>query len=115
MKNLIRNLTLSAAALVAALVMAPKSEAREIARFARPGGHVRVHAPRRVYVAPRFYTPLRHAVPFRVVSGVRFYGTCPGPGYVFVDGGWALPPFASAVWVPAHYDRFGIRTGGHWR
>ena len=96
MKNPMRNLMLSAAAL-AALMVAPKSEAA-----------VRVAVGFRV-------APVRSVVPYRVVSGVRFYSRCPGPGYVYLEGGWVAPPHAGAVWVRGHHDRFGIWIGGHWR
>ena len=45
---------------------------------------------------------------------VRVVGVRPGPGYVFVEGAWILPPFAGAVWVPGHYQG-GFYLRGHWR
>lgn len=140
MRNQMRNLTLSAAALAAILVTAPtvsadqrggsqrergaRTEAsrrevnrgREINRrrdFDRNRGFQRNEG-FRAHLAPRYFAP-RFVAPFRVVSGIRFYNYCPGPGYLYVDDGWVLPPFVGAVWAPAHYDQFGIWCGGHWR
>jgi hypothetical protein len=73
-KNVMRNLMLSAAAL-AALAVAPKSEA-----------------------AVRVAVGVRVGPPVRVVAPCRVH-----------------PPYRGAVWVPGHYDRFGIWIGGHWR
>lgn len=38
---------------------------------------------------------------------------CPGPGYVFVNGGWVLPPYAGAYWVGPRYAG-GRYVGGYW-
>ena len=113
MKKILRNVTLTAAALVAALAAAPKSEADVRIGFGFHAG------PRAVYAPYYPYGPHRYVAPFRVFHGVRFYSYYPGPGSVYiVDGGytgWVLPPFAGAVWVPGYYDRFGFWVGGHWR
>ena len=38
---------------------------------------------------------------------------CPGPGYVFVNGAWILPPYAGAYWVgPRWYG--GHYYAGYW-
>jgi hypothetical protein len=118
MNKLTRNLILPAAAL-AALLLAPQSEARGVERGR--GRDVRAHERmehRHVYVRP--YRGYRHVVPFRapyrVASGIRFYSRYPGPGFVYVTGyGWVLPPFFGAVWVPGHYDIGGLWVGGFWR
>jgi hypothetical protein len=185
MRNLRRTVTLSAAALVAAVMMAPRSDAQERnrgradapargsernggarvdrnqggridrnqgGRFDRhEGGRVdrdgsrfqgreasRLHdggrfdrdrgrfaygpgfrgfsryQPHRSYVASRAYG----YSPFRVFGGLRFYSSCPGPGYVYIsDGdceGWVYPPYAGAEWLPGSYDRFGVWIGGRW-
>jgi hypothetical protein len=135
MKNLMRNLTLSAAAL-AALVAAPKSnaegprrvETRETFRGnpghsgsfrgeAFRGGRFRGNEFRgRAFVRPpAFFSGRRSIAPFRVFAGSRFYSYCPGPSYIYVDElGWVFPPFFGAVWVP-RFDPFGVRIGGFWR
>jgi hypothetical protein len=147
MRNLIRNMTLSAAALAATLVTAPTVSADQRGGVQRENRERqgRVESPRRDvnrgrdfdrnrdrgfhgnegfrahvtprYFAPRFVSP-RYA-PFQVFGGIRFYSTCPGPGYVYIsDGdyeGWVYPPYLGAVWLPGHYDRFGIWCGGRWR
>jgi hypothetical protein len=143
MKNLMRTLTLSAAAL-AALVAAPKSSAAEFrrggARQMRPfrgetfrgrefrgrefrGGEFRGrelsgHEFReRAFVRPpAFFSGRSYVTPFRVYAGSRFYSTRPGPGYLYMsDLGWVFPPFPGAVWVPAHYDFEGFFIEGGWQ
>jgi hypothetical protein len=138
MKTLMRTLTLSAAAL-AALVAAPKSNAAEFrrgeARQMRPfrgetfrgrefrggefrGGEFRGREFReRAFVRPpAFFSGGRHIAPFRVFAGSRFFSYCPGPGYIHIDDlGWVFPPFVGAMWVPAHFNRFGVQIGGFWR
>lgn len=167
MKTFRRTVTLSAAALVAAVMTAPNSDAQERSRgraeapargsernggghtdrsqgdrfnqhgggrFDRDGRSDRGRLDRdggRFAYGPRFrgiprYAPYRSFVssrfygfsPFRVFGGLRFYSSCPGPGYVFVsDGdceGWVYPPYAGASWLPGHYDRFRVWIGGHW-
>jgi hypothetical protein len=133
MKTLMRTLTLSAAAL-AALMAAPKSSAeafrRGETRAIRPfrGETFRGHEFRgrafrggefreRAFVRPPAFAIGRRSIaPFRAFAGNRFFSYCPGPGYVYVDdGGWIFPPFAGAVWVPFHLNRFGVRIGGFWR
>jgi hypothetical protein len=136
MKNLIRSLTLSAAAL-AVLVAAPKSnadgprrtETRETFRGSPGHGesfrgeafrgrelHGRDWHARGVARPPASFYGRRYAAPFRVFAGSRFYSYCPGPGYIYVDElGWIFPPFSGAMWIPAHVDRFGVRIGGFWR
>jgi len=129
MNKLTRNLILPAAAL-AALLLAPTSEAQG---FSRDRGHeargvergrgrdVRAHErmeSRNVYVRPyrgyRYVAPYR--APYRVASGIRFYPRYPGPRYVYVTGfGWTLPPFFGAVWVPGNYDIGGFWVEGFWR
>ena len=114
MRRIVRNLTLSAAALVAALTVAPKSEAAW--RF-HAGGPVRRVAPFRV--APFRAAPFRvagfRAAPFRTFGGLSFYSYCPGPGYLFVNGGWVFPPFPGAVWIAPRYGRGGVFIRGHFR
>jgi hypothetical protein len=143
MKNLMRTLTLSAAAL-AALVAAPKSNAAEFrrgeARQMRPsrgetfrgnpghGGNLRGETFRgresrggefrgRAFVRPpAFFSGGRHIAPFRVFASSRFFSYCPGPGYIYIDDlGWVFPPFVGAMWVPAQFNRFGVQIGGFWR
>jgi hypothetical protein len=119
MNKLTRNLILPAAAL-AALLLAPGSEARaaERGRAQEPRGHERYEG-RRVYARPpvrgyRYVAPYRAS--YRVAPGLRFYAAYPGPGYVWIAGcGWTLPPFFGAVWVPGHYDVSGFRVEGFWR
>lgn len=125
MKTLMRNLTLSAAAL-AALVAAPKSNADGPRRtetretFRGNPGHGESHGygwHDRAFVRPTvyFYGP-RYVSPFRVFAGSRFYSYCPGPGYIYIeDLGWVFPPFPGARWFPAHIDRFGVQIDGCWR
>ena len=132
MNKLTKTLILPAAAF-AALLLAPASEARDVERgrghesrgYDRPGrdrGYDRRGPERRKHAyhwAPR-YTPAhrayRYAAPYRVISGYRFYSSCPGPGWVYVaGGGWVLPPFFGAVWVPPHHDIGGFRVEGFWR
>ncbi|MCM3875227.1 MAG: hypothetical protein NEA02_02295 [Thermoanaerobaculia bacterium] len=140
MRNLMRNLTLSAAALAALASFAPKAEAQEHGRdragesrgFARrePGRQEfrehgrqesREHAyrgpGRHAYAPPvRRFHASRYVSPFRVYGGSRFYSTRPGLGYLFVSGlGWVFPPFPGAVWVPAHYDLRGFFVESCWR
>ena len=119
MNKLTRNLILPAAAL-AALLLAPKSDAREVdrghAHGARGGYGQTEHG--RAYAPPvrgyRYATPYRG--PYRATAGYRFYPARPGPRYVYVTGfGWALPPFFGAVWVPPHFDIGGVRVDGCWR
>jgi hypothetical protein len=41
-----------------------------------------------------------------------------GGRYVWVPGGWVLPPRPRAVWVPAHYRQTPggwVFVPGHWR
>jgi hypothetical protein len=139
MKNLMRTLTLSAAAL-AALLAAPQSNADQVrrggARETRTfrgetfrGGESRGQSFRpgrqfhgnefhgRAFSRPAaFFSGRRSIAPFHVFAGSRFFSYCPGPGYIYIDGlGWVFPPFAGAFWVPAHADRFGVRIGGFWR
>ncbi len=143
MNNTMRNLTLSAAALAALSVLAPRASAddhgrnrgRVEARRQESRSFERREAPRafresrgrefrgRAYVAPRYryegsraryVAPFR--APFRVFSGFRFYSAFPGSGYVYVPGyGWVLPPFFGAVWVPGHDDIDGDWVEGFWR
>lgn len=91
MKTRNRLLTLAAAAVTAAL-LSPKAEA-----------------------ACRVAVGVRVGAPYRMVGGIRFYGVRPGPAYVWVGGGWALPPYAGANWVPGHWTRYGAWIHGHWR
>lgn len=78
--------------------------------------------------------PAREVVVARTPPAVRVetQTVIPGPGYVWtpgywrwtgtdyvwVSGGWVMPPQATAVWVPGHWAH---RTGGwmwiagHWR
>ena len=146
MKNLMRTLTLSAAAL-AALVAAPKSNAQEFRRgearvtargnpgrgnpgYGNPGhgGSFRGETFRgREFRGndwhnrgfgrqPAYFYGHRYGSPFRVFAGSRFYSYCPGPDYIYIDDlGWVFPPFAGALWAPAHFDRFGVQIGGFWR
>lgn len=144
MKNLMRTLTLSAAAL-AALVAAPMSNAQEFRRGAAHetfrgspghGGNFRGQTFRghefrggefrdrefrggefrgRTFARPPVFFGRGRIAPFRFFAGSRFYSYCPGPDYVYVDDlGWVFPPFVGAVWVP-RFDRFGVRIGGFWR
>ncbi len=119
MNKLTRNLILPAAAL-AALLLAPASEARD----ARPRQRARRARARAVRARPRpaprpsaaTGTRRRTARPIRVASGFRFYSVRPGPRYIYVTGfGWALPPYFGAVWVPGHYAFGGVWVDGCWR
>jgi hypothetical protein len=185
MKNLMRNLTLSAAALAALVSIAPKADAQDWnrgqGREARPsrggergprgdalrgeagrregyrGGAFRGDSGRREGIRGEsyrgrefrgresrgpefrgrdfrggafrgngwrgrsFFRPSAnfygrgYVSPFRTYAGSRFYSSCPGPGYLYVNElGWVLPPFAGAVWVPAHYDYDGYYVEGDW-
>jgi len=92
MKPTLRNVTLAAASLVAAVSFTPRSEA-----------------------AVRVRVGVRVGAPLRVVAPVRVVGVRPGPRYLLVEGAWVLPPWSGAVWVPGHYDRFGVYVAPHWR
>jgi hypothetical protein len=140
MRNTMRNLTLSAAALAALMAIAPKASADE--RGPGRGGESRrterresgrqefrergreefrersYRGPGRyAYAAPvRNFYGSRYSAPFRVYAGSRFYFDRPGPGYLFVNSlGWVFPPFPGAVWVPAHTEIDGFFVEGCWR
>jgi len=134
MNTTMRNLTLTAAALAALMVTAPKAAAddrgRNQNRRESPRQEYREHEGHehgygygrgsygRAYVAPRPVARYGHgyAAPFRIFSGVRFYSAYPGPNYVYIANyGWVVPPFFGAVWVPAHYDVEGYWVEGFWR
>ncbi len=115
MNNTLRNLTLSAAALAALTVIAPRASADDRSRDRGHGAprqesrsFERREAPRqdfrgndrhewrgrgndghgRAYVAPaRPFVRYGYGyrAPFRVFSGFRFYAACPGPGYVYIS------------------------------
>jgi hypothetical protein len=138
MKNLMRTLTLSAAALAALVVAAPQSNADQVrrgeARATRPfrgqtfrggesrgrefrGGALRGNEFRgRAFARPpAFFSGRGRIAPFRFFAGSRFFSYCPGPGYIYIDDlGWVFPPFAGALWVP-RFDPFGVQIGGFWR
>jgi len=44
---------------------------------------------------------------------VNYAPPCPGPGYVFVNGVWTLPPYAGAYWVGPRYVG-GRYVRGYW-
>ena len=131
MNTTLRNLTLTAAALAALTVTAPKAAAddhgRNQNRREAPRQEFREHERHeyrergygRAYVAP--VRPVvrygyGYAAPFRTVAGFRFYSAYPGPGYVYIANyGWVVPPFFGAVWIPAHYDIEGYWVEGFWR
>jgi hypothetical protein len=131
MNTKMRNLTLTAAALAALTVTAPKAAAddrgRSQNRREAPRQEYREHERHeyrergygRAYVAP--VRPVvrygyGHAAPFRTFAGFRFYSAYPGPGYVYIANyGWVVPPFFGAVWIPAHYDIGGYWVEGFWR
>ena len=130
MNTTMRNLTLSAAALAALMVIAPKASAEDRGRDRREAprqefrGHEGVESRGRErrenfrYMAPRPFVRYGYgyAAPFRIFSGFRFYSAYPGPGYVYIaDLGWVLPPFWGAVWIPGHYDIGGFWVEGFWR
>jgi hypothetical protein len=53
---------------------------------------------------------VRVGVPFVPAPVVA---VAPGPGYVFVNGAWVLPPYAGAYWVgPRYYGGRYVR--GYW-
>jgi hypothetical protein len=131
MNHNLRTLTLSAAALAALMVIAPKAfaddhgrgrraesprqEFRENERHEWRGPEVRGHFR---YAAPRPVVRYGYGYvsPYRVFSGFRFCSACPGPSYVYIANyGWVLPPFFGAVWVPGHLDFRGYRVEGFWR
>ncbi|MDL2717446.1 MAG: hypothetical protein PT977_06805 [Acidobacteriota bacterium] len=177
MKNLMRNLTLSAAALAALVSIAPKADAQDWTHArgseSRREGEFRgnerregrgrvVESPRRefreerrgefrgrefhgqgwggdyggrefrghawggrgyggraFFRAPAFLRPPaffgRGYSRYSVYGGSRFYSSCPGNGYVYVnDLGWVYPPYAGAVWAPAYYDEDGSYVEGCW-
>jgi len=114
MNKTLRNLTMSAAAL-AALATAPKVGAEDLRGWHEHGGHFRHHEWHR-HPFPEHARVMYRMPPFRVTSGVRFYGYRPGPRYVYVSGyGWCLPPYLGAVWVPPHRDVRGFWVAGFWR
>jgi len=114
MRNLMRNLTLSAAALAALVSIAPKADAqnrggrgsespRQESREQRGGvsrgretrgQQFREHGVEfrgRAFngYRGRAFFPARsfgrgYVSPFRVFAGRRFYSYCPGPGYVYI-------------------------------
>ena len=192
MKNLMRNLTLSAAALAALASIAPKAEAQDWTRargFESPrrefhendrrefrgqavesprkdfretqrgefrgrefrGGEFRGHESRRgefrghgwggdfrgrefrggefrghgwgghaffrppSFLRPQAFFGRGYDSNYRVYAGSRFYSSCPGSGYVYVnDLGWVYPPYAGAVWAPAYYDEDDSYVEGCW-
>jgi hypothetical protein len=126
MKNLMRTLTLSAAAL-AALAAAPMASANPWGHFPLPptphemrGMWNARHGERHYgYHAKHAYPYGRYAYPhgrYRVYAGRRFYAYRPGPAYVYVRGyGWCTPPYAGAVWVPGHYGPRGLWIEAHFR
>lgn len=81
------------------------------------GGYApRYVAPVRPYVRYGYGGGYAYGAPFRTYAGVRFYSSCPGPGYVYIANvGWGLPPFQGAVWYPGYYDDEGIWIEGCWR
>jgi hypothetical protein len=136
MNNLMRNLTLSAAALAALVSIAPMAAADEHGRgggasrgnerresgrqefrehaYRGPGRYAYTPPVRSFYGAG--YYGNRYAAPYRVYAGSRFYSYRPSPGYFFISGlGWVFPPFAGAVWVPAHTEINGFFVEGCWR
>ena len=136
MNTKMRNLTLTAAALAALMVTAPKAAADEHGRDRnrretprqefREERHERndrheqgYRGYGRAYVAP--VRPVArygygYAAPFRIFSGFRFYSAYPGPNYVYIANyGWVVPPFFGAVWIPGHYDIEGYWVEGFWR
>lgn len=143
MNTTTRNLTLTAAALAALMVTAPKAAAQEHTRGGGRGnapqqqqgsrsfrGNERRESPRqefrehgyggygRAYVAPRPVARYGYGygAPFRIFSGVRFYSAYPGPNFVYIANyGWVVPPFFGAVWIPAHFDIGGTWVEGFWR
>jgi hypothetical protein len=143
MNTKMRNLTLTAAALAALTVTAPKAaaddhgrsqnrreaprqEVREHERhelhehgYGGYGGYGRYEGYGRGYAAPvRPFVRYGYgyAAPFRTFAGFRFYSACPGPGYVYIANyGWVVPPFFGAVWIPGHYDIEGYWVEGFWR
>jgi hypothetical protein len=128
MNTTMRNLTLTAAALAALTVTAPKAAAddhgRSQNRREAPRQEFREHERHeyrergygRAYVAPVRPVRYGYAAPFRTFAGFRFYSACPGPGYVYIANyGWVVPPFFGAVWIPAHYDIGGYWVEGFWR
>ena len=128
MNSTMRNLTLTAAALAALTVIAPKASADERERD-RQGSRQEVrhddhggwhghesHEHFRYAPHPVYRYGYGYYAPYRVYSGYRFYPYSPGPGYVYIAGfGWVFPPFFGAVWVPAHYDIGGFWVEGTWR
>lgn len=132
MNTKMRNLTLTAAALAALTVTAPKAAADDHGR-----NQNRRESPRqeyreerhehgyggyayrgRAYVAPRPVVRYGYgyAAPYRTYAGFRFYSACPGPGHVYIANyGWVRPPFFGAVWIPGHYDIEGYWVEGFWR
>ena len=86
--------TLTFAATLATLAVAPRSEAA--VRVS-----IRVPAPR-----PAVRVVARPAV----VVGVR-----PSAAHVWIEGAWVRPPYAGAVWVAGHHTRRGVWIPGHWR
>ena len=153
MKNLMRNLTLSAAALAALASIAPKAEAQDWTRargVESPrrefhendrrefrgrefrGGEFRGHESRRgefrghgwgghaffrppSFLRPQAFFGRGYDSNYRVYAGSRFYSSCPGAGYVYVnDLGWVYPPYAGAVWAPAYYDEDDSYVEGCW-
>ena len=73
-------------------------------------------APVRPYVRYGYGGGYGYGAPYRTYSGFRFYSSCPGPGYVYIANiGWALPPYAGAVWIPGYYDDEGLWIEGCWR
>ncbi len=55
--------------------------------------------------------PLTACTTTAVVRPVR-------PARVYVEGRWVYPPYAGAVWVPAHWEHRGfgrVWIAGYWR
>jgi hypothetical protein len=77
--------------------------------------------PRRVYVRvgpPAAVVEVRGIAPSRSHVWVPGYHRWSGDRYLWVAGGWQLPPKSRAVWVPGHWERSPrghYWVEGHWR
>jgi hypothetical protein len=66
-----------------------------------------------MFAGVRFGVGVRVGVPVATPYAVVAQPPCPGPGYVWTNNAWVLPPYAGAYWVgPRFYG--GHYYSGYW-
>ncbi len=65
-----------------------------------------------MFAGVRFGIGVNFGVPLPVVAA-PVIPPCPGPGYVWANGYWSLPPYAGAYWVGPRYVG-GRYFRGYW-